>query len=216
KTTSKRVDKSSKSSSFCLWILGIFVTLGAIGGIIGYDVHVHGGQFEASATGTFLKDTGALPYVETAWFTSLSYSARGYQWAEQNVPVYYGQARTALTPYFEFSVDLAKVGWNAVKKGANSACNFVQEKSPVVGNFVDQYIPGLSQSVVDTSRSTWGAISRVTVHYYHVGCDFFRTKVFVGSLSPENLSKALYETQVAAARYYSWFHDKVDSYAKIK
>uniref|UniRef100_A0A1L8DCA9 Uncharacterized protein n=1 Tax=Nyssomyia neivai TaxID=330878 RepID=A0A1L8DCA9_9DIPT len=216
KTTSKRTEKSSKSSSICPWIFGVFVLLGAIGGIIGYDVHVHGGQFEASSTGRFLKDTGALPYVETVWFTSLSYSARGYQWAEKNVPVYYGQTRTALTPYFEFGCDLTKVAWNLVKKGVCSACTYVQDKSPIVGNFVDQYVPGLSQRVGDATRATWGTISRLSVSYYHTGCEFFRTKVFVGSLSPENLSKALNETQVVAARYYSWFHDKVDAYAKIK
>uniref|UniRef100_A0A7G3AYD0 Uncharacterized protein n=1 Tax=Lutzomyia longipalpis TaxID=7200 RepID=A0A7G3AYD0_LUTLO len=216
KTTSKRAEKSSKSSSICPWILGVFVLLGAIGGIIAYDVHVHGGQFEASSTGKFLKDTGALPYVETVWFTSLSYTARGYQWAEMNVPIFYGKARTALTPYCEFGCELATVVWNKVKQGFSSGCSFVQEKSPVVGNFVDQYIPGLSQRVGDATRATWGTISRLSVDYYHFGCEFFRTKVFVGSLSPENLSKALNETQVVAARYYSWFHDKVDAYAKIK
>lgn len=37
-----------------------------------------------------------------------------------------------------------------------------------------------------------------------------------GQLSPENLSKALNQTQYAMADYYSWFHKKVDIYAKIK
>lgn len=37
-----------------------------------------------------------------------------------------------------------------------------------------------------------------------------------GQLSPENLSKALNQTQYAVADYYSWFHKKVDIYAKIK
>jgi len=45
---------------------------------------------------------------------------------------------------------------------------------------------------------------------------FFKTKVFVGNLSPENLSKALNQTQIAAAEYYRWFHKKVDAYAKIQ
>lgn len=37
-----------------------------------------------------------------------------------------------------------------------------------------------------------------------------------GRLSPENLGKALNQTQIAVADYYSWFHKKVDVYAKIK
>lgn len=37
-----------------------------------------------------------------------------------------------------------------------------------------------------------------------------------GQLSPENLSKALNQTQIAAADYYSWLHKKIDVYAKIK
>lgn len=40
--------------------------------------------------------------------------------------------------------------------------------------------------------------------------------IFSGKLSPENLSKALNQTQIAAANYYSWFHKKVDVYAKIQ
>lgn len=45
---------------------------------------------------------------------------------------------------------------------------------------------------------------------------FFSLFHFSGQFSPENLNKALNQTQVAVANYYSWFHKKVDIYAKIK
>lgn len=51
------------------------------------------------------------------------------------------------------------------------------------------------------------------VLFFHF--NFFRDH-HSGQLSPENLSKALNQTQYAAADYYSWFHKKVDIYAKIK
>ncbi|GAB0096932.1 Transmembrane protein 214 [Sergentomyia squamirostris] len=214
--TSKKGEKATKSSSICPWILGIFVLFGAIGGIIGYDVHLHGGKFEASTTGRFLKDTGALPYVETVWFTTMSYSARGYQWAEENVPVYYRQVSTALEPYCIFAVDFTKVLLNTVKRSVCSACTYIQAKSPIIGNFVDQYIPGFSQKVSEVSYTTWTTVAKVSVDSYHSGCEFFRTKVFVGSLSPENMGKVMSDAQAVAVQYYSWFHDKVDAYAKIK
>lgn len=39
---------------------------------------------------------------------------------------------------------------------------------------------------------------------------------YSGSLSPENIGKALNQTKIAAARYYSIFHQKVDAYAQIQ
>lgn len=38
---------------------------------------------------------------------------------------------------------------------------------------------------------------------------------YSGPLSPQSLSSALNQTQIVAAQYYSWFHQKVDTYAKI-
>lgn len=40
--------------------------------------------------------------------------------------------------------------------------------------------------------------------------------IFSGTLSPENIGKALNLTTERALGYYSWFHEKVDSYANIK
>jgi hypothetical protein len=37
-----------------------------------------------------------------------------------------------------------------------------------------------------------------------------------GQLSPENLGKAFNTTTQRALTYYSWFHEKVDFYAKVK
>lgn len=81
---------------------------------------------------------------------------------------------------------------------------------------IDQYIPGASKSISDITKTTWNVISSVSIKSYKTGCDFFKTKVFVGQLSPENLGKALNTTQNRAAEYYSWFYQKVDAYAKIK
>lgn len=55
--------------------------------------------------------------------------------------------------------------------------------------------------------------------FKHFSIVFFSTKIlfdFSGSLSPENIGKALNQTKIAAARYYSIFHQKVDAYAQIQ
>lgn len=110
--------------------------LGAIGGLLAYDTQRNDGVFEKSAAGKFLKDTGALPYVEVAWTKSLSSSARGYQWAEVNVPIYANITYVALKPYGLFLQDLGIVGLNAAKNGWEVSKKYVAAKTPVVVNFV--------------------------------------------------------------------------------
>lgn len=113
--------------------------LGAIGGIIAYDTHRSDGVFVKSATGKFLQDTGALPYVEVAWFKTMSTSARGYQWAEKHVPVYANVTYVALKPYGLFLKDLGIVGLNAAHNGWQVTKEYVAAKTPVVVNFVSLF-----------------------------------------------------------------------------
>lgn len=108
----------------------------AIAAAINYDVHTHGGVFEKSATGKFLKDTGMLPHAERAYFASMSTGARSFQFMEKNVPVYKTQTGSVLKPYWEFTKDLAVVAGNGVKQGFKKLFNIVDEKSPVVIDFV--------------------------------------------------------------------------------
>ena len=71
-----------------------FLLFGAFAGFLAYDTHQHNGKFEATTVGQALKSAGALPHVENAWMVSMKYSAKGYKWAEENFPVYYGQTCT--------------------------------------------------------------------------------------------------------------------------
>jgi len=72
------------------WIFASFLVIGAVTALLLFDVDQNGGgKFEKSATGKFLDNVGALPYVQKGWTVSMSYSARGYKWAEANLPVYY-------------------------------------------------------------------------------------------------------------------------------
>jgi len=207
---------SSGRSSVCPWVFGSILLFGIIGGLLAYDTHRHGGVFEKSAAGNFLKETGALPYVEVAWTKTLSTSARGYQWAEANVPVYVNKTCVVLKPYVAVAKDLGIVGLNAAHKGWLATKDYVAAKTPVVVNFIEQYAPGLPQKIADGSVTVWKVVCSTSSTVYTNGAEFFKTKVFVGRLSPENLSKALNETQIVAANYYSWFQQKVDVYAKIK
>lgn len=109
---------------------------GVIGGLLAFDTQRNDGIFEKSAAGKFLKDCGALPYVEIAWTKSLSTSARGFQWAEANVPVYANLTYVTLKPYGEFLKDLGIVGLNAAKNGWIVSKEYAAQKTPIVVNFV--------------------------------------------------------------------------------
>lgn len=133
----KSVKKSKNSSSSCCpWFFGSVLLFGAIGGLLAYDTQRNGGVFEKSAAGKFLKDTGALPYVKVGWTKTLSTSARGYQWAEVNVPVYANKTYTVLKPYGEVAKDLGIIGFNAAKNGWKVTQEYAASKTPVVVNFV--------------------------------------------------------------------------------
>lgn len=207
---------SSVTSVLCKLLLSTFLLFGITGALVGYDTYRAGGKFEASVTGQTLKQAGLLPAVQDAWTCSMKYSARGYKWAEANVPVYYQATSKALGPYVEFSIDFSKVLWNGAKKGFASAKVFATQKLSDAAFYVEQYAPGLPKKISDASCTLCDTVCTFTTNAYKHTYEFFKTKVFVGQLSPESLGKVFNSTQQAAAQYYSWFNDQVDFYAKLK
>lgn len=147
--TDKKQKKQKKSegssrSSCCSWFFGSLILIGAIAGLITYDTNVlHDGKFEESSLGKVLAQTGALPHVENAFFISLKYGARGYKWIEENAPIAYGKTKVVLEPYGEFAKDFGLTIINGGKKGWECTKTFVNEKTPVVLEFIDKYAPGM-------------------------------------------------------------------------
>jgi len=206
KEKKRQTAETKKSCGCCKWVLGSIFLIALIGGLLAYDTNVNGkGVFAKSATGKVLQNAGLLPHVEKAWYTTMSASARGYKWAEINVPPY-------AKPVLKLSCDLYKVARNAACNAFGMVRNFVVAKLPVVGEFVEQYVPGLPKKIEDTSV----VVKDIVVDAYAKSVTFFKTQVLVGRFSPENLSKALNDTQNIAAEYYILFHKKVDAYAKLK
>lgn len=117
-------------------MFGSIILIGAIGALLNYDTNLHGGVFAKSTTGKLLQQAGVLPHVELAWTKSLSTSARGFQWAEKNVPVYTKYTCEVLTPYAQFSKDFAFIAWKAIRNGLTVAGNYVVDKTPIVVDFV--------------------------------------------------------------------------------
>ncbi|XP_058451577.1 transmembrane protein 214 isoform X2 [Malaya genurostris] len=163
----------------CTVVLGTFILFCLTGALISFDTYQAGGKFEKSHTGQLLKQAGLLPAVEDAWTSTLKHSARGYKWAEENVPVYYQITSKAVGPYIEFSIDLSKILWNGAKKGCGNVKLLVEQKTPVVVDFIEQYAPGLPKKIGDFACSTWTTVSTFTVDTFQQGCDFFKAKVFV-------------------------------------
>ena len=176
----KKNSNGSSGSSCCRWVFGSFLLFGAIGGLITYDTQVlHGGKFEESSVGQILKQTGALPHVENAWFVSLKYSARGYKFVEEHAPVAYSKTKTFLQPHCEFAKDLGLTALNGAKKGWESTKVFAAEKTPVVVGFIDQYVPGLGQKIQDFTVKVCSGFCSLTCGTWRSSVEFFKTKVFM-------------------------------------
>lgn len=182
KKQKKQKSDSTKSCSgaCCKWIFGSFLLFGAIAGLIAYDTNVlHNGKFEESSVGRVLKQTGALPHVENAWSVSLKYSAKGFKWAEVNVPPAYVKVKTYLEPHCDFVKDLGLTLVNGGKKLWESTKSYVAEKTPAVIAFIDSYSPGLGQKIHDGIVNIFSGICSLTCSTFSHTVDFFKTKVFM-------------------------------------
>ena len=107
------------------------------------------------------------------------------------------------------------MAWNGAKQGFKRVFHLVDEKSPVVVDFIEKYAPGLPQKIKANSIKAWVFISNTSFDLYENSRNFVSEKVLVGKLSPENLNKMLNETQTVAGEYYSWFKTRVEHYAKL-
>lgn len=215
KSTKKQKKPQSKSGSCLPWLFGSFLIFGAISAVLIYDTNTKG-SFEKSTVGKLLKDAGALPHVEKAYVVTLKYSARGYQWAATNAPVYYNATSTVLAPYLEVTKDLGKIALNGGKNAWGATLAYLDSKLPIVVAFIEQYAPGLPKTVSNVVSNGWTNLKNITIKTYKLAVEFFKTKVFVGTLSPENLGKLLNNTQQSMTLYCDRFHKNVDYYAKLK
>uniref|UniRef100_W8BC69 Transmembrane protein 214 n=1 Tax=Ceratitis capitata TaxID=7213 RepID=W8BC69_CERCA len=210
KTTQQKkkqiASEQKKCGSCCKWIFGSFVLLVLIAGVLIYDTNVNGkGVFERSTVGKALKNAGVLPHVEKVWYTTMGAAARGYKWVEHHVPPY-------AKPAGQLACDLFKLARNTACNVYTVVSEFVAGKLPAVASFLEQYIPGLPKKIENTSL----AVKNVCVEAFGRAVGFFRTQVFIGNLSPENINKALNQTQNVVIDYYNQFHKKVDTYSKLK
>lgn len=206
-TQQKKKTAAGKSSSGCCkWFLGSIVLLAVIAGVLHYDTSVNGkGVFANSATGKLLKKGGLLPHVEKTYVVVMTNTARGYKWAEQNVPGY-------MAPVGQLACDMYKL----MRNTACSICGMIKDYSvakwPAVSAALESYIPGLPKKLENATVSTRVLISdsfgKIT--------EFFKLNVFVGKLSPENLGKVFNQTQVAAIKYANEFSQQMDAWAKRK
>lgn len=124
----------------CPWIFGSLLLAGIIGGLLAWDTNRHDGNFAKTTAGDLLNRAGALPYVEVAYTKTLSSSARGFKWAEANLPVYANQTYVALKPYALVAKDVGVIGLNAACNGWGTLKEYVVAKTPVVTNFVSFFL----------------------------------------------------------------------------
>ncbi|XP_017059299.1 transmembrane protein 214-B isoform X1 [Drosophila ficusphila] len=195
-----------KKCGCCKWTLGSLFIIALIAGALYYDTEVNGkGVFEKSATGKVLKNAGVLPHVQKTWYTVMGAGARGYKWAEVNVPPY-------AEPAIKTTCDLWKLARNAACNVYQNGKGYFTAKWPVVAKFIDQYVPNLSGKI----EAFAAGVSDIAVSSYDKSAALIKEKVLVGRLSPENINQALNQTRNAALEYFNQFHKKVDAYAKLK
>lgn len=206
KKNKQKAAAEKKKCGCCKWTLGSIFIIALIAGALYYDTEVNGkGVFEKSATGKVLKNAGVLPHVQKSWYTVMGAGARGYKWAEVNVPPY-------AEPVIKTTCDLWKLARNAACNAYQNGKGYFGAKWPVVAKFIDQYVPNSSGKI----EAFAAGVSDLAASSYEKAAALIKEKVLVGRLSPENINQALNQTRNAALEYYNQFHKKVDAYAKLK
>lgn len=206
KKNKQKAAAEKKKCGCCKWTLGSIFIIALIAGALYYDTEVNGkGVFEKSATGKVLKNAGVLPHVQKSWYTVMGAGARGYKWAEVNVPPY-------AEPVIKTTCDLWKLARNAACNAYQNGKGYFGAKWPVVAKLIDQYVPNSSGKI----EAFAAGVSDLAASSYEKAAALIKEKVLVGRLSPENINQALNQTRNAALEYYNQFHKKVDAYAKLK
>lgn len=125
--------KNKKRCGCCKWALGSIVLVALIAGALLYDTEVNGkGVFAKSATGKVLQNAGVLPHVEKGWYFTMSHAARGYKWAEKNLPPY-------TKPFCQMVCDVSKVVRNAACNAFTATKDLFNAKYPVAAEFVSRF-----------------------------------------------------------------------------
>ncbi|KAJ9600399.1 hypothetical protein L9F63_009327, partial [Diploptera punctata] len=204
--------KMTVSRSFP-WKFGSFILLLVVAGLLCFDINKHG-TFRSSSTGHFLNDIGALQYGEHAWARTKFYSNKSYRWAEKNLPTYYKSVEEYAKPYLELTWDLCLIAGRQLHYMYVNLQAYVEEKTPLVVEWVNHYAPGLLERVRRHSIDLWEIIKenalllwQYFLHYSFLALEWVKTNVFVGNLSPENLQKYSKEALNTTQDYVIWTYD---------
>lgn len=132
-----------------------------------------------SNTGQMLESMGVLEQSQALWYKSLSYSARGYIWVENNVPYYYTVSVEFAKPYWELTKDMALIVSGQVAQLYSNIREYIVEKWPLVQDKIEEYVPGFLSTVQDYSAKAWDAVKNFTVTLYSSTSTYLKTRIFM-------------------------------------
>ncbi|KAJ8688622.1 hypothetical protein QAD02_024417 [Eretmocerus hayati] len=221
----KMSSKKSTKGGFP-WKKTFILFLAVAGAIVAYDTHKHG-SFEATSTGKFMRDSGITAYALKTWTSTKLYYGQSLEYLEATSPEYYKAVVDFSKPY----VELAGNGYLIVKNVSirlyTNAYSYVAAKTPLVVATVEEYVPGLMESVqknsvqiVEMAKTYSALIAEQAIENSVKATRWLKTNVFVGKLSPESLqnyaNQAIETTQTFASQTYDWVYQKVQTLSKVQ
>jgi len=212
------------------WKTLSFLLLVGTAAIINLDVQKNG-EFGRSHTGHFLKDIGQYNRVVGAYARGNQLYLQGYQWSENNVPLYYAQARKVAGPTLDTLVDHTKAAgaFMQVKGGEaytklSAASSDVYSTMQVKGGevsmklregftYLQEQYPGAKKSAEQYLSSARELLRELSTRVV-AGCqDLVQGKVDWNAVKV-GLLKKLEETQGAVVNGVHWARQQVDQLVK--
>lgn len=182
-------------------------------------------SFEAS-TEKLLGSSWVTTNTKRIWSMTKMYGSNLAATLESSSPEYYRAVVNFCKPYINLSVDLYLITRNLSIQFYNNIVTYIEKKGPVVHQTIEHYLPGMIEEI--QKRSVRGfelfktysvIIGEGVIEHSNLMCEWLKTSVFVGKLSPENLqnyaTKAIDVTQTYASQTYDWVYEKVQSFSKV-
>ncbi|XP_034241374.1 transmembrane protein 214-B isoform X2 [Thrips palmi] len=148
---------SKKKSSY--WKFISFILILAFGGMVAYDIKLHG-SFKESTVGRTLHDTGALAYGNLALEQAKVYTQKGAEWTRENGPIYYASAVEVSKPYLELARDLGLIAYNSASKACVAVDSWCTTNAPEVTSQVKKYATVAGETFVQYAGD-FGRYTRV-------------------------------------------------------
>ncbi|KAG1653092.1 Transmembrane protein 214-B [Nymphon striatum] len=196
------------------WKMLSFVFLSIVGGLLAYDIHLHG-EFQRSKTGALLKDSGLILVFNQAWTKINVYSNLTIEWTKNNVPMYLKTFTNTCEPYFIMIVEQLKNVCIFLVDYTEDGRNWISSQVHEMLILADQHVPKMYEKflqivfvALEFLKSWAEIIYTFIIYYYNILSTWIQVNVLTKDFNVESVQKVATDSMMSIQDFmtksYSW------------